>query len=68
MLENNNANTEKCFADKGMTCSALTTKQCHGCSFKKSVKQYREDRMKYKDKEMEYIRKHSPAHMQTYKF
>lgn len=52
-------NLEMCFADKGIgRCSALTEKRCTNCKFRKSVKQYNEDRLKYRDKEIKYLERH----------
>lgn len=55
----NNKNVGTCFADKGFSkCSVLTSKDCNKCSFYKTVEQYRQDRLKYRDKEMVYLAKH----------
>ena len=34
---------EKCFADYGRGCSALTNMNCKGCNFYKSETQYQEE-------------------------
>jgi len=34
---------EKCFADYGRGCSALTDMNCKGCNFYKSETQYQEE-------------------------
>lgn len=55
----NDKNISMCFADKGVSkCSVLTSKDCNNCRFYKTVEQYIEDRLKYRNKEMAYLAKH----------
>lgn len=52
-------NNINCFANRGITrCSVLTNKQCDGCKFFKTVEKYKEDRLKHKTKEIEYLTRH----------
>lgn len=49
-----------CFADKGFNrCSALIEKRCEGCKFRKTRKQFMADREKYKEKELEFLKKNN---------
>jgi hypothetical protein len=37
---------DKCFADKGNECSALTKKECQDCGFFKTEEQHQKDKKK----------------------
>ena len=41
---------EPCVFDLGMTCRALTSKQCIGCSFRCSKKEHEHDQLKVKNR------------------
>lgn len=59
MMRKPEVNNEDCFANKGLRyCSILTSKTCSGCNFYKTIEKYRVDRLKYKDKEMAYLKEH----------
>ena len=52
-------NKHPCFADKAFSrCSILTVKNSEKCSFRKTIEQYKSDRLKYRDKEIAYLAKH----------
>ncbi len=50
LVEKDINNSEPCVFDLGMTCSALTSKQCIGCSFRCSKKEHEHDQLKVKNR------------------